>query len=181
MISLSDEPALPKRRIGRRKWTQSDINTLMVMAGKYASRGKRIRWRNISWVLSRDSANCAAKYHALLNGADGLAERKEIDSELTRQAIEEKPPASAAAVAGRSKSVEYSRGGATQRLQMHAEILSRIAEQGVTRGLAGDPMPGRSALDKKRLGIVDEPPISQYRKEYELRRPKITLPEVPFG
>lgn len=33
-------------------------------------------------------------------------------------------------------------------------LLARVAAQGVTAGLLGDPPPGRSALDKKRAGLA---------------------------
>ncbi len=45
----------------------------------------------------------------------------------------------------------------TSRLVAFAEIRSRIDVQGITAGLLGDPPQGKSALDKKRLGIVDAP------------------------
>jgi hypothetical protein len=43
----------------------------------------------------------------------------------------------------------------TQSLQFAAEMLVRVGSQGITAGLLGDPLPGRSALDKKRAGIAD--------------------------
>lgn len=39
----------------------------------------------------------------------------------------------------------------TAKLVMHAELQSRIEVLGVTGGLLGDPLPGRSALDKRAL------------------------------
>lgn len=51
----------------------------------------------------------------------------------------------------------------TAKLVMDAELRSRIAVQGVTAGLLGDPMPGRSALDKQRAGIVDAPAVTNGR------------------
>lgn len=35
-------------------------------------------------------------------------------------------------------------------LQVNAELLARVELQGVTAGLLGDPLPGRSALDRRR-------------------------------
>lgn len=40
----------------------------------------------------------------------------------------------------------------TVMLSVDAELRARIAERGITGGLLGDPMPGRSALDKKLRG-----------------------------
>jgi hypothetical protein len=38
----------------------------------------------------------------------------------------------------------------TAALQLDNELVSRIAVLGITGGLLGDPLPGRSALDQKR-------------------------------
>lgn len=51
----------------------------------------------------------------------------------------------------------------TQGMQFAAEMLVRIGTQGITGGLLGDPPPGRSALDKKRAGIVE--PIHRDRRK----------------
>lgn len=48
----------------------------------------------------------------------------------------------------------HARSTSTARLVMDAELRSRIELQGVTAGLLGDPMPGRSALDRKREGTA---------------------------
>lgn len=52
----------------------------------------------------------------------------------------------------------YVRTTSTAKLVMDAELRSRIEVQGVTAGLLGDPMPGRSALDRKLAGEVDASP-----------------------
>lgn len=44
----------------------------------------------------------------------------------------------------------HARSTSTAKLVMDAELRGRIELQGVTAGLLGDPMPGRSALDRKR-------------------------------
>jgi hypothetical protein len=46
----------------------------------------------------------------------------------------------------------HARGTSTAKLQMEAEMRSRIAVLGVTGGLLGDPLPGRSALDQRGSG-----------------------------
>lgn len=43
----------------------------------------------------------------------------------------------------------------TQALLFAVEMRNRIAEQGITAGLLGDPPRGRSALDKMRSGVVE--------------------------
>jgi hypothetical protein len=66
------------------------------------------------------------------------------------------------------------RSTSTARLLMDAELRARIAVLGVTAGLLGDPMPGRSALDRIRAGMVDPPPPID-RKTVHRPQPKITL------
>lgn len=43
----------------------------------------------------------------------------------------------------------------THTLRVDAELRARIDALGVTGGMLGDPLPGRSALDRKRAGIVE--------------------------
>lgn len=67
----------------------------------------------------------------------------------------------------------HARSTSTARLLMDAELRSRIELQGVTAGLLGDPMPGRSALDRKHAGIADPPPLLDRR--FADFRPKVSL------
>jgi hypothetical protein len=47
------------------------------------------------------------------------------------------------------------------RLSQHIDFASRIAAQGLTAGLCGDPLPGRSALDKRiQSGVALHPPLA---------------------
>jgi len=47
----------------------------------------------------------------------------------------------------------------------------------ITAFLCGDPLPGRSALDRKRLGIVEEPSIEAHSG---VRPNHVTLPKEPM-
>jgi len=53
----------------------------------------------------------------------------------------------------------------TQSLLFAAEMRNRIDPRNITAGLLGDPPPARSALDRKRAGIVDAPPQRYGRPE----------------
>jgi hypothetical protein len=57
--------------------------------------------------------------------------------------------------------------------------LPAFEYQTLTSAFFKDPPPGRSALDKQRAGIVDEPFVD-YRKALEHRFPKITLATEPM-
>jgi hypothetical protein len=48
----------------------------------------------------------------------------------------------------------HARTTSTAKLVMDAELRRRIDLVGVTAGLLGDPLPGRSALDRKREGSI---------------------------
>lgn len=72
----------------------------------------------------------------------------------------------------------YVRTTSTAKLVMDAELRSRIEVQGITGGLLGDPMPGRSALDRKRAGEIESPTWMDGRAARFI--PKITLPTGPL-
>lgn len=234
MISFSDEPALPKKHLKRKVWTDSDVSTLMVMADKHTSQGKRIRWREISYVLDREPTSCAVKYHTVRSLAAGRIARDLIDADLAARdpvkhagaypkwSAEEDAKLLAACkgniIRGEASWVKIAEGfpgrsfyAVRQRyLTLRNQIAgvvrdrdrksrpivprkrapvvarfqpvpaSRAAHKTLTSALLGDPLPGRSALDRKRAGIVDEV-VVDHRNASILNRPKITLPEVPFG
>jgi len=60
------------------------------------------------------------------------------------------------------------------------EAAERLQPESLTAALLGDPLPGRSALDRKRAGIADEPPAIDHRTAYYASRPKITLATEPL-
>lgn len=73
----------------------------------------------------------------------------------------------------------------TQRQIVHAALHARKAAErlqpaSLTAALLGDPLPGRSALDRKRAGLADEPPAVDHRTAYYASRPKITLATEPL-
>lgn len=65
----------------------------------------------------------------------------------------------------------YLRATSTAKFVMDAELRARIEVQGVTAGLLGDPLPGRSALDRKRAGIVEAPDHPGDRRYCEFAAP----------
>lgn len=62
-------------------------------------------------------------------------------------------------------------------LRFDAEIRARVTEKGVTAGLLGDPVRGRSALDRKRAGIV-EPRVRHFGEDRSIKKP--TLASKPL-
>lgn len=140
----------------RNDWTASEMDLLL----RLKAEGKR--WRFIGEALPRHSlSSCEVKYHALTRPAKS-------------RAVAKPPPA-----APRPFSAQQATGGAptgrvisTARMVVDAELRDRIGAQGVTAGLLGDPMPGRSMLDKRLAGRPEPaaPPTQGMRSP-----PKVTL------
>lgn len=68
-------------------------------------------------------------------------------------------------------------------MKHHPDPLPAAEYQTITSAFFKDPPPGRSALDKRRAGIADEPLPDRYRTRFEAvqaNRPKITLPTEPL-
>lgn len=59
-------------------------------------------------------------------------------------------PAEAVVIAQAAPGPLGSRRASTAVLMADAELRARIALQGLTAGLLGDPLPGRSALDQRK-------------------------------
>ena len=91
-----------------------------------------LKWSAVAAEMPRRSQEaCQVQYGKLADKGRALV----ISSVQVRQA----PPSRAPA-----------RAVPTSRLIAVAELMQRIGVQGVTAGLLGDPLPGRSALDRKR-------------------------------
>lgn len=179
MIKLgSDEPAIPRTRIKRYTWTEEQIEILMRKASWYTNRGMRVRWRKIAALTGHHENSCSLKYHLLRKNAEAIEERARIDAENARLAKQIRTQVKPVPLPVRVIDAEHSRGGSF-RLQVDAELRARIGEQGVTAGLLGDPPPGRSALDKMRSGIVDEPFIDSRAAQMSRYAP-ITLATEPM-
>lgn len=58
--------------------------------------------------------------------------------------------------------------------------LPPVEYKTLTAAFFRDPPPGRSALDKRRAGVPDAYPPTDYAKAYEARRPRITLATEPM-
>jgi hypothetical protein len=186
MISISDEPALPKRRVTLKKWAPEEVDILVARADAYRNKGKRVRWRAIAAETGHHESSCTQKYHQLRKRAADLAARAEIDRRLAeeeRKVVLRPPEPRHVPLPVRVQNPEVGVGTSTAKLVMDAQLRARIEVQGITAGLLGDPMPGRSALDKMRAGIVDDPLLPAYHTRFEgaqASRPKITLATGPL-
>lgn len=59
----------------------------------------------------------------------------------------------------------FPRPKAMATLIAQAEIRSRISVLGITGGILGDPLPGRSALDRKRAGLAEEQKPNRHKED----------------
>lgn len=168
------------------KWT---LDQLALMERLH---GERVKWRFIAERVGHPQASCQQMMSRVRTS------RRNVEARVA--AREKMFAARAAAVAKRALAAaapkppvviippvkrqapavpeaSYARGTSTAKLVMDAELRSRIELQGVTAGLLGDPMPGRSALDRRLQGMVDRPDAPDRR--YSDFRPDITLPGGP--
>lgn len=76
------EPALPKKKLGRNKWTEAEVDTLMSMAAEFTKQNKRVRWREIAAATGHHESSCALKYHTLRSRAAGRLARELVDADL---------------------------------------------------------------------------------------------------
>lgn len=138
---------MPKEYIPRPRplpWTamQKDLLVRLVEANR--------PWPEISQRCGHTKASCQTMMSYIRNG------RKRDGGELVTVTRPPVPPifispqvAPAAVPTGRHRR--------TSTLIVDAELRARIETLGPTGGLCGDPMPGRSALDKMRAGVRDDP------------------------
>lgn len=105
-------------------------------------------FEKIGESLSRTRWACKVQYHAL--------KRAKVERPVTKQTLRE---------ASLIKAAET---------RIH---VAALPPRSLTAEFCGDPLPGRSALDRKRAGIIDdEPPRVDYR--FTDLRPKPTLAGV---
>lgn len=179
----SIEPTLPKKRIERKKWTQPEIDLLLSMVDGFKSEGIRPRWREIAAATGHHDNSCVVKYQAIRSREADLKARAEIDKRIAEREARptfRAPDPGKLPLVARVSSPDFGVGVSTARLKADAEMRARIEILGVTGGLLGDPLPGRSVLDKRRAGIVDDLPPSNHREVYYASRPKITLATEPL-
>lgn len=148
----------------RNKWTEHQLELMQQL------RAQGARWNHVSQRVGHPVASCQttmSKFNNAVRAARAQAERKALREAADLANAIEPRPASAPkpnkpaalrtvshALAKPAQDAGYARSSiSTAKLVMDAELRSRIAVMGITGGLLGDPLPGRSALDKKREGI----------------------------
>lgn len=144
-----------------RRWTTGQVAILLDAVREARSGTVRIRvpWEEVAARTGHSVSSCRDKV---------AQERVRAGNRLVRQLVghEDEPMRKAppgpsatsnlvAPVRAKVGFIDFTRPTSTFRFSVDAEIRSRIADQGVTAGLLGDPPAGRSALDKRCRGDAD--------------------------
>lgn len=128
------------RNISRgRRWRRNEVDRLFALLRNHP---RGIDWDKIAASIpGRTASSCKQAY---------AAHRAARSAALARLANADVPPVDAsAAPPGAVHCAPGSRLLCLETLRVDAELRARIAAQGVTAGLLGDPPPGRSALDQR--------------------------------
>lgn len=130
----------------RNKWTAPQLKLLkeMHVAGR--------KWPAIASAVGHPLSSC----QQMLSRIRGQKRNEEFERARVapKTPVAIVPPVKPAIVPAIARPAKPSaRSTSTARLVMDAELRSRIELQGITAGLLGDPMPGRSALDRKRNAV----------------------------
>lgn len=135
-----------------RTWTTREIDRLFAMRDRM-----RMKWLDIARDLGRcgpgrdgPAAVCAAYIYwkaKFAREAEMRAAGIEPPKRMPRLAAEYNPPIAASPFVAASLAAPVKRPRYFH--DADAFVTSRIARQGITAGLLGDPPPGRSALDRR--------------------------------
>lgn len=137
----------------RNRWTPEQLTRMTELR----SRRPRVPWDEVAREVGHPKSSCQqmmshsidrrrienrkAECKALRARADELNAPKKHPPPLTLVRQQPAKPADP----------EYARSSiSTAKLVMDAELRSRIEVMGITGGLLGDPLPGRSALDRRK-------------------------------
>ena len=148
----------PPGRPNKAWWLSSQLALLEQLADA------KTPWDEIAHRVGHPKNSCATKMSEIRSKRDRTSEKPKkrgrpgtIQSPQLAPAPVPDPPSA--------------RAVSNALLVADAELRARIAVLGATGGLLGDPMPGRSALDRMRAGVSDPPIATQDQRPL----PKITL------
>lgn len=130
------------------RWTRDAIARLTEM------RDARIPFAEVAREVGHPESSCRQMMTSIYN------DRRREAAKETRRALKEAanppavPPTPSSVPLPQQPSArdlaDFARSSATTaKLIAHAEMRDRIGTMGITGGLFGDPLPGRSALDKR--------------------------------
>lgn len=162
-------------------WTHEQLNQITALIDESEETGCNVRWADHRHTIGqelRDINTMAAKIRTARNREKQRAVNRALRAKANGFEIDTTglPPAkrqtrlpSTIDRTGRAKdadlmpepsrprdiAADHRIAMSTQKFVVDTELRRRIETQGVTAGLFGDPPAGRSALDKRRAGIVD--------------------------
>jgi hypothetical protein len=158
----------PRNYTNRSNWTQAQIAIVERYIDDATRRRVYVRWDLHADEIGHPVSSIRTMAHHIRNKRrDGIA--RNLRQKL--RALADKPPsygqAPGPAYRGKLPAKKPARAieldshrisTTTAMLKLGAEMRDRIGAQGLTAGWFGDPPPGRSALDERRMGIVRPEP-----------------------
>lgn len=119
-----------------KRWTDPEIAKLLAL------RARGDNWDDIAREMRRTPSACQVQF----------GKHRPAGTSKKRRAMRTKqaPLAPVIAVLQAAPGAPSARRVSTAVLLHDAELRARIALQGLTAGLLGDPLPGRSALDERK-------------------------------
>lgn len=140
-------------------WSTDQLDTMERLVQQAASERRTPKWRDIAAVVGHSAVACCTRMSELRKHRRNAEEK----ARLQAMGIDTKPPVARKKPAKRlpppvtvipaKRVLDYTPhtiATSTHMLVADCELRARIGLQGITAGLLGDPIPGRSALDQKR-------------------------------
>jgi hypothetical protein len=171
------------------RWTVDQLTLLEKLEAQ------KLPWRDIADRIGRNEASCQTamtKLRKQRRREAGLPEvtvvkrawtQREVEELLRLREVERMRWHQIEKLLNRENSAR-TKYEALRRARRKEALLSASDKPSehltITASVLGDPLPGRSALDKKRAGIVENLPPSNHREVYFASRPRITLATEPL-
>lgn len=150
--------------IDRKSWTQQDRDRLCELVDAYLREGRRPKWDLIATDVGHPHSSCRSLMSLIRSDRRYAAEkaRKLAIKQETALMIEFAKGAEASRPEPKVKpkaapkpaaviDLDHRRCTSTASLMRHAETVARAGNW------FGDPAPGRSALDRMRAGLIEQP------------------------
>jgi hypothetical protein len=135
-----------------RGWTHAQRTRMAEIIMAHYERGRRVHWKRYATEIGHTVKACSAEAHNIRERVRNEAMKESSSKSWTpaktlRRKTQRFIPRETVKTCD---CLDHRISTSTARFKVEAEIRNRISVQGLTAGIFGDPMPGRSALDQKR-------------------------------
>jgi hypothetical protein len=141
-----------------RGWTQAQRTRMAEIIMAHYERGRRVPWKRYAKELGHTVKACSAEAHNIRERVRNEAMKdRSASSWAPAKSLRRKTQLFAPRETIKTcECLDHRIATSTAKFAGEAEIRNRISVQGLTAGLFGDPLPGRSALDQKRATPKEE-------------------------